>query len=286
MTFPDLARWLGEKGVSYTGQAIRKLIKNRVYLGQARGAFGFVNDDAHVPIVSRLLFDQANSVNDTSLRRPRTGATTGRLLCQGFVICESCGWTLQPSTKKLRKDGTLPLAYQCENVHCGAKARIMWDMLDPYVDEWFRDNYARLATIKVLAAYGDPGRYNRALAAYEAAEYDRDQFLANTKSLTLLGPEKWNATLERYVNALEEASLDLEAAKNEMPDPDERIPLEELWDSWSVLERRDYLMRFVKRIVVRPVYGKYGVPVERRVRIETYGWRKLNALEYKLPRVA
>lgn len=282
MSFPDLARWLGTKGYPYTAQAIRKIVKNRVYLGEARGAFGHVNTEAHEPLVSRLLFDKANAVRDTSLRRPRNGSVTGRVLCQGLVVCATCGWRMQPSLKKTRKDGTKPIAYQCANAQCDAKARIMWDMLDPYIDQRFRA-YMESATIKVKAA-GDPGRYNRALIAHEAAEYDRDLFLANTKALSLLGEDKWNKTAERYIAAVEEARLEVEAAKADMPDPDARILFAELWDSLSILERRNYLAKFVDRIVVQPVNGQYGVPVNKRMHIQWQRkWRKgLGNLEIKL----
>ena len=79
-----LARWFVERGGSgkTNAQAVRWMIRNRAYLGEARSG-EFVNRKAHPPIVSQLLFDRANAVHG---RPPKhNGSIVGQLLLSGLV---------------------------------------------------------------------------------------------------------------------------------------------------------------------------------------------------------
>ena len=275
--FKAIVARLAEQGVivSYTG--LKWVLSNPVYTGQSRGA-GKTFDGAHLTIVSRMLFDQAQAAKPTRVRTAVTGAVTGKLLAQGIVFCETCGHRMNGSLyggkpgKKASK-----LRYQCVYEHCTARAAIPANLLDPHLDEWFREHYARLTTVRIEPT--DRTRVQTLENSYESALYDRDQFLANTKALTLLGQTKWEATLEGYVAAVDEARAAAEGARAEMPAPDLRMPLEEAWESWGIPDRRAFLLRFVKRVVAKPVYGKHHVPVLDRIRIETTpGFKKIYGL--------
>src|SRR5262245_1461056 len=94
--------------------AIKKALRNPVYLGQARQG-SFSKEAAHEPLVTRQLFDQVQLARTISTPFPRTGTTAGKTLTQGLSRCASCDWKLQVSTDRRG------LRFACRNAHCTAR---------------------------------------------------------------------------------------------------------------------------------------------------------------------
>src|SRR5215207_6098741 len=82
----DVAAAMGV-GVS----AAQKIIKNRVYLGEIHYS-GFVNLEAHEPIVGRDLWEAAQR---HQARPPRRGDVPPAML-SGLVLCAGCGGAMTP----------------------------------------------------------------------------------------------------------------------------------------------------------------------------------------------
>src|SRR4029450_14116215 len=71
----------------------RSLIKNPVYLGQARSG-KVVKEGAHEALVTRAEFDAAQSVKK-SLLAQRDGSLAAKAMLGGLARCAGCGHTLK-----------------------------------------------------------------------------------------------------------------------------------------------------------------------------------------------
>jgi site-specific DNA recombinase len=86
-----IAKWLTEQGYPKNASGVRYLLRNRTYLGEMRSGDA-INKNAHPPLISQRLFDQANSRN--AKRIVGDGSLTNRVLLQGLLTCEGCDRTL------------------------------------------------------------------------------------------------------------------------------------------------------------------------------------------------
>jgi DNA invertase Pin-like site-specific DNA recombinase len=111
----------------FTGSIVARLLKNRVYLGEARSG-GHMNREAHPPLVDLATWQRAQAPN-----RKWTAASAG--LLTGFLRCGTCRMKLAV----YRKTPTARPAYACP-VHNGAgrcpdPVRVMAEEVDPLVEE-------------------------------------------------------------------------------------------------------------------------------------------------------
>jgi DNA invertase Pin-like site-specific DNA recombinase len=171
-----LARFLDESGIrgpynngGWTPAAAAKIVRNRVYLGEARSG-KFTNPDAHTPLVSVAEWEAAQGERHLSTARSGEG-----LLLAGLVRCAGCRYLLKPDSMRGRNGERLGL-YRCRGRHaagkCPAPASVLARVLDPYVEARF------------LAALGPKGpmaeameanvAIERALQRLEAAEHELD----------------------------------------------------------------------------------------------------------------
>jgi DNA invertase Pin-like site-specific DNA recombinase len=258
-SFANIARFLG-----LTNKAVRELLRNKAYLGQARGAGGAVNEAAHEPLVSRVVFERAQVAKTTSLRAPRNGNCTGKLVAQGIATCGSCGNRLQTSYYKIKSG--YGLRYQCVNYQCKSRARIQGWMLDGYLDQ---EILSRLSIAgRTLWTDAPKTDLTKAKASLVDAERARDEWIDNAEAIGLIGKDRWNKTL-RKLTARADAAAALLAEEAEV---DEIEPawttLGEKWRQADVPERRDLLRKVVGSITVASVGGVRGIPASERVRVE------------------
>lgn len=84
-------------GRLFTLNALRTLLKNRLYLGEVHHR-GKYYPGQHQPIIPRELFDQAQAVTAMSGRskRRRTVAIKSPALLSGMLACNGCGGVLSP----------------------------------------------------------------------------------------------------------------------------------------------------------------------------------------------
>jgi hypothetical protein len=133
-----LARWATAQGqkvglrasdgrpFAISDVAVRKLLRNPVYLGQARQG-KLTKEAAHEPLIERRLFDEAQLATNSAVRIGRTGATAGSTLIQGLAECATCGWKLQVGTDRRG------LRLSCRNAHCTARVSAQVEPVEYHV---------------------------------------------------------------------------------------------------------------------------------------------------------
>jgi DNA invertase Pin-like site-specific DNA recombinase len=261
-SYSEVSRYFAEQGKPMTRQAIPPLLRNKTYLGEARGAFGMVNPAAHEPLVSRTIFERAQAAKTTSPRVTRNGNCTGKLIAQGIARCASCGCTLQTSSYRAPKKGQR-LRYSCVNSLCTARASILGPDLDGYLE---RQILSKLS-LAGRTIWNDAPKTDLGVAKAKIAEAEqaRDAWIENAEAIALMGKDKWNSTLAKFTARVDAAAARLaEQAESEDIEPS-WTRLYERWHDSDIAGRRDLVARVVESITVKPIYGKRGVPVEDRV---------------------
>ena len=194
-----LARWITTEGqklglqtsdgrpFTMSDVAVRKLLRNRVYLGQARQG-KYTKEAAHEPLVERRLFDEVQLATTTAPRIGRTGTTAGATLIQGLAECGSCGWKLQVSTDRRG------LRLSCRNVHCPARASVQVEPVEYYV-LWKLSHLLNspLAPVVMLDGYStDAGWVEHEGPWTDVPEWTEEEWAAR-KSTTEADVREWEA---------------------------------------------------------------------------------------------
>jgi site-specific DNA recombinase len=268
----ELARFLDESGVrgphgnkSWTPSAAQKMIRNPVYLGQARSG-AHKNDDAHEPLLTHAEWAAAQG-NGRGVASPRNG---DGLLLAGLVRCSGCRYLVKADTMRDR-DGSRLGIYRCRGRHaagkCPAPATVMARLLDPYMETVF------------LEALGPDGPLAEATQATDAvddaarlvkdAEHELDAYLASGL-VSVVGQERFRAGAEQRQQELERARAELHAARQDSVFADTLNltsgSLLEAWPSLNVPEKRHLLSASIDAVMIRAVRGLgRAVPIEERV---------------------
>src|SRR5207302_9982314 len=115
---------------------VASLIKNPVYLGQARSG-KIVNDSAHQPLVTRAEYDAAQSVKK-SLLSQRDGSLAAQAMLGGIARCAGCGHTLKITGNTDKKTGQRYPIYYCSGRFatglCPSRATVRASILDAHVE--------------------------------------------------------------------------------------------------------------------------------------------------------
>src|SRR4029453_15746123 len=142
-SWTELARFLEEQGVfpatgnpHWSANGIASLIKNPVYLGQARSGKG-VKDRAREPLVTRAEWDAAQG--GKTLLRSGGEAVAGQTLLKGIIRCAGCGHPLKIAGSLDKKSGSRYPTYYCigryAKGHCPSRATIRASRVDQFVEE-------------------------------------------------------------------------------------------------------------------------------------------------------
>lgn len=120
-----LADFLSASGVksskgnsSWSVTGVSSLIRNRVYLGEARGG-SYNNPDAHEPIVTRAEFDAAQTTR--TLLQTHDGSIASQALLGGLARCAGCGHTLKVTGNTDKKSGSRYPVYYCVGRYAGQR---------------------------------------------------------------------------------------------------------------------------------------------------------------------
>jgi len=211
-SWAELARYLEEEKVyPSTGKkhwskfGVTSLIKNPVYLGQARSG-AIVNDQAHEPLVTRAEFDAAQSVKK-SLLAPRDGSLSSQALLGGLARCAGCGHTLKITGNTDKRSGRRYPVYYCTGRYasglCRARASIRSSYLDEYVESRVLEAIEHDGG-PVAAAVAASEHLEQATRKVEAAEHELDLFVNNPTLLTILGEQKFVEGVQVRQTALDE----------------------------------------------------------------------------------
>jgi DNA invertase Pin-like site-specific DNA recombinase len=288
-SWAELARFLeanevhpptGNKHWSKAG--VSALIKNPVYLGQARSG-KVVKDNAHEPIVTRAEFDAAQATTK-SVFKQRDGSLASQAMLGGLARCAGCGHTLKITGNTDRKSGQRSPVYYCTGRYatglCPARANARASVLDAYVEE------------QVLTALqAEDGLLAQAVRASEEidatarsvaeAEHELDLFVNNPRLLSLLGETKFIEGVEARQRALDEARATLaqvrsqSALAEELGDGD----LLQAWPTLTVQERRRLMHGLLERVIVTRAdrRGRHARPIGERARVVLRGGSTLRA---------
>lgn len=274
-----IARFFEEQNVlpatgnpAWSRQGVAALLRNPVYLGQARGWKGMTNDEAHEPLVSKEEFEAAQSVS--TVRHRHDGSIASQVLLVGILKCAGCGHNLT-YTGTTNRDGSRTASYLCRKRYgtgiCPAPAAARAEIVDGFVRQ-----ATALAMVEGLldTSLDEVQRYARAQRDVETATRDLDA-LADAKLLKALGPERLATMAEPLKAALDEAKVVL----RETPKPGEAaVPSSNLWVDWAgddePMERqRAFIRQFVGSVTLRRSgkRGRAAGPIADRLAITWVG---------------
>jgi DNA invertase Pin-like site-specific DNA recombinase len=270
-SWSDLVRWFASLGITTTRQSLRSMISNPAYVGVARGVGGIRNPDAHEPLVSKKLWDQAQWVRRSA--RPREGSLASQTLLQGIVTCASCGYLCVVGNSTL--NGERVPTYYCNKFHstgeCPAPAYVVAAKLDEEVVSRLMAYLNRKAPARHRVKGADTSALDKAQATVEQAQYDLDAYIANSDALRIAGQDLWNKGLQLRVERVEDARAVLEEHRFDQISPDSHMSLVEMWESWTPQSKREFLARMLRNIILVPAYRRRNLAIDERVKMRLYG---------------
>lgn len=230
---------------SWSRQAVKTMIANRVYLGELRYGSDdrFTNTSAHEPLVDLGLWLSAQ----TPAREVQTGKTPH--LLAGLVRCSGCGYAAHHTTYT----GNRNPAYRCVRRHAGGlcpdPARWAADELEEAVVSLFRKRMN-----KVVASAEQVERDLEPLRA-DVAEKQRliDGWMAPATQAALNDERMWQAGLAERKELLEAAQRQLWRTQQQTIEPRTAslVRLGARWDKLSLVEQRAFLADTFDCIVLR-----------------------------------
>jgi site-specific DNA recombinase len=254
-SWSELAAFLNASGTTgpyanelWTNRAMEHILRNRVYLGEARSG-PFTNPDAHEAIVDRATWEAAQRVQSPTPARSSEGT-----ILAGLLRCTSCRHTLKPDTMKDRNGERLRF-YRCRKRHstgeCPAPVSILERKVLPDIElifHWWVREQEGFKTVTLGEKDGDLAELEAAVTAAEAelAAY-RDEAVIGA-----LGAERYVAGLERRARAVDEATAALAETKLT---PGNEVTLDfrdEAWPMMTVTQKRKWLFQLFDAIMVRP----------------------------------
>jgi site-specific DNA recombinase len=261
----SLCEWLDDvapRQGAWAIQTVGSIIRNRVYLGEARSG-DLVNRDAHPALVTRAEWEAAQpSEGRPSIR------TSGSLLA-GLVVCASCGQAM--TTYSAGRSGYR--SYICRKRTpsgvCPAPTSISMRKLDAFVEDAF---LAWLAAHPVrstgVAASEDA---EEVLVAIEAAEVELATY-RDASLVSVIGVDAYREGLAVRSEVLERERARYAEIQRRAP---ERLvgDLATLWPDLERAQRARVLREAIERIVVERGESATGggrPAIEGRVRIH---WR-------------
>jgi site-specific DNA recombinase len=278
-SWAELARYLEDRkvypstgGKHWSKEGVSRVVKNPVYLGQARSG-SVVNDDAHEPIVTRAEFDAAQSTNK-SLFAQRDGSIASQALLGGLVRCAGCGHTLKITGKTHETTGERYPNYYCVGRYasgpCPNRAFVSSRVLDPYVEQ---------TVLALLRSDGGPvaeavrasAEIDVAAAAVTTAEHELDLFVNNPTLLSVLGEAKFVEGVEVRQGALDAARgrLGELRAQSELATEIADGDLLKAWPTLSIKDKRRLLHGLLEKVVVKRATGRgrHANPISERTQI-------------------
>lgn len=247
-------------------QMIRRMLRNRVYLGEL--SYGELhNPSAHEAIVEVELFEAVQKVERARSWGPGSGRRP-RALLAGIARCEGCGRGLTTSSK----GGRQAAAYACPSKasECPARASIVEAELDRYVDEqvveWIGPLADELVELEVELNAQTPRivlEHRLADARRVLVEYEQD-----VERELRIGREAYQAGTAARVQLVEQRERELDEHEDEgeiaVASSTLRRAIE--GDELDVDERRRLLRIILDGVVVRRT-PRRGAPASERARL-------------------
>jgi DNA invertase Pin-like site-specific DNA recombinase len=245
---------------TWQANRIKRLLANRVYLGEARSGNGHTNADAHAPLVDQatwLLAQREPSGPVLSL-----GAET---LLAGICRCASCSFAMRSQQARGKTVG----AYRCatSSVHgrCPSPSTISLLRLEDYVLGQF---LARVSDVSLRPV--DQGEDEDAVPAVLEAERRYQAALTNVDLRAKIGDADHDRMVAALYDANQEALAAVPAHKPaQIPASlDVAALVAELQKRGDTQSLRELLASAIQAVFVRPAESRArNLPIEDRVHI-------------------
>jgi DNA invertase Pin-like site-specific DNA recombinase len=266
----------GRRSVAWSRTGVMTLIRSRVYRGELWDGGELVCENAHTPIVpeSRWQFAQRGGKGITYVK---DGSIAAQGVLTSLVYCAGCGSRLSV-TGSTNRQGERIASYFCRIHHaasgdCPAPAVASTRTLDPYVEGLLLEALAD-ANSTLIKAHEIGARIQQAGERVKASEEELDSFLA-AQLVSVLGPERYRAEVERRQTDVGAAQLDLSEALTAnlvLGQAGSRTP-EQLvadWNTMTMKEKRAVVRAYIDRIILAKAdpRRRRWQPIGERVQIE------------------
>jgi site-specific DNA recombinase len=206
VAYARIARFLNERGLPsgddehetmWKSSRIKRLLANRVYLGEARSGNGHVNPEAHEPLT-----DQATWLLAQREQRNKPIQESSEYLLSGFCRCASCRHAMRPQRARGTNVGSYRCSTETASGRCPHPSSVSMNRLHDFVFEAYVERvFARMSERerKPLEQRDD--------AAALAELNDAHEALSELEAL------KHSLRPAAYAQALDEAFLRIEEAE-------------------------------------------------------------------------
>jgi DNA invertase Pin-like site-specific DNA recombinase len=253
----------GDTAVVWQANRIKRVLANRVYLGEARSGNGHVKIGAHEPLTDEATWLLAQ-------RKPtRTAAPTASVsVLAGLCRCASCSFSMKGQVRK----GNALSVYRCptSTVHgrCQQPVSVAMEKLDEYVLEAF---LARAGSVRLTQVPEDDEAARLEKAAAEA-ERRYTSALTNVELRAQLGDSDHDAMLVALREARDEAQEAVPRRRREpstaLGTTDLAALVEELQRRGDVASLRELLASEIQAVFVRPAASRsHSLPISDRIQI-------------------
>lgn len=255
-SFSSLTRWINEecgtrkiRGASMSRTGVRRMIANRVYVGEGRDAYGRGGDplvipDHHDPILTEQQWQAAQFKHPFS---PRNGRAAGARL-RGLVFCATCGKRCKVGAsgpKDRRKTN-----YVCTGPGCSARASILTEKLDAEVEFQLMQAAAAHEPHVEAVILGDT-RYQNAQQAVEDAKQVLDEFRDDVDIQRTLGTTGFAKGLKVRREKLKAAQRALREVRPPTTPPRRGAPADTA-EAVEAAIATDSNARFIDKVVLEP----------------------------------
>jgi DNA invertase Pin-like site-specific DNA recombinase len=242
---------------------IKRLLANRVYIGEARSGHGHANPNAHEALTDLITFQLAQR----DRQGPTISASAGSLLA-GICHCASCSFSMRSQAARSNTVGVYRCATTGAHGRCPSPTTISRERIEQYVLEQF----LRRAHSQTLRS-SDLGEVDTELAdAAIRAEQSYRSALTDTELRRQIGDADHGLLVSKLQTEWQDA---LEAAAAAHVDSAPAIDSAELVDLFDELQRRgdtaglrELLASAIDAVFVRPAASRArNLPIEDRVHI-------------------
>ncbi len=245
---------------TWTAFTVRRLLRNRSYLGETHYGDRLVRD-SHPPLVDRATFERAHPGEETPKRK-----AAAIFPLSGFATCAGCGEVLVGSRAGVNKEGNSRRAYRCRaslkswnGPPCPAPANVLADLLENHLVEQLTQAYEQSGTLAIgTSAIDTDGTFEDAQRELEAAESEVERFASDATAAELLGETVWTAALRTRAERAEVARIAYRGHADTMRTPDIVIPPVEVLSSLSPEELTTVLQAVFQ--TVRVTRGRSPLP--------------------------
>ncbi|MGA7705306.1 MAG: recombinase family protein [Solirubrobacteraceae bacterium] len=269
---PGVPRKRTEDHRTWTAFTVRRLLRNRSYLGETHYGDRLVRD-SHAALVDRVTFERAHPGDEKPQRRP-----AAVFPLSGFATCANCGEFLIGARAGGRAGRGLR-TYRCraslaswKGERCDSPTNIMADRLESYLVEQVKQAYEQGGTSGLATSVAETdSSFEDVQSELDAAEHELERFAADPTAAELLGQAAWTAALRTRTERAEAARAKYRDCVDTMRVADIVVPPIELLDSLESAELRTVLRSVFESVRVGRGSARGRGPMAERVELVFHG---------------